>query len=109
MKIIRKWMENLRKKNTVDIAKLLLIMLGAICILKMYYTYCIRPDITADKAYFFVSASEEQIVATEQFMDESIIEHQIEVTHDYFSGFQLMFRKKEGGKSQPDVKVELLS
>lgn len=109
MKIIRKWMENLRKKNTVDIAKLLLIMLGAICILKMYYTYCIRPDITADKAYFFVSASEEQIVATEQFMDESIIEQQIEVTHDYFSGFQLMFRKKEGGKSQPDVKVELLS
>ena len=101
-------MRMLDKKRALKIAWLILVMLGNICILKLYYSFCLRPVYSTNMAFYSIEASEEQIVASDLFANKSIMEQGITVTRNNFTGFQLMFRRKEGGISQPVVRVELL-
>lgn len=102
--MVKKW----DKEGIFRIIKLLLIMLGVVCVLKMYYTYCLKPDLPEHYAFHSIAASEEQISDMDVFAGETIMEQAITVSRNDFNGFQLMFRKKDGGVSQPDVKVELV-
>lgn len=102
--MVKKW----DKVRLLQIAKLLLILFGVMCVLKMYYTYCLRLDLSEYYVFQSIAASEEQILDMDTFSGETIMEQEITVSRKDFNGFQLMFRKKDGGKSYPDVMVELV-
>lgn len=102
--MVKKW----DKEVIFRIIKLLLIMLGVVCVLKLYYTYCLEPDLPEYYVFQSIAASEEQISDMDVFAGETIMEQEITVSRNDFNGFQLMFRKKDGGISKPNVNIELL-
>lgn len=101
--MVKKW----DKEGILRIVKLLLILFGVMCVLKMYYTYCLRPDLPEYYVFQSIAASEDQISDMDEFSGETVMEQEITVSRKDFNGFQLMFRKKDGGISQPEVNVEL--
>ena len=92
--MVKKW----DKEGILRIVKLLLILFGVMCVLKMYYTYCLRPDLPEYYVFQSIAASEDQISDMDEFSGETVMEQEITVSRKDFNGFQLMFRKKDGDR-----------